>query len=559
MQRKVLCLPPILTFGRKRAFPLPICAYVLIISSRMVWEQNVHVIVMLTRQVEGNQLKCGDYWSAKKYGPLRLQLIATEGGQEEVECVTGFDYGQGTKKSNAEDAQNTIRRTFALSHSERPHEPPRKVVQFQFLSWLDMNVPETPAGLLELVRDVRHAADEAERSMEMESAAGYGPGTSPVLVHCSAGVGRTGSFVAIDAILDGIRHDLDAQRLSDTTTSSDNNSDSDPETGNPSSDSLSAPPSRFRRASHPESDPVHRRPPTGIGLHMTPTRQRRRSLRKTLGTRKGAASQNAIPRGIRSGSKSITPPSDKDSQGAGLSLGTMAIRGADAGAGAASTRPSTPQTNTLPSSSSNSSASSFNFSSMAPPSSLSSVQDGSTANANKRADAPPLLKQSTRAWSSNVARSVSKSDLVAPVPVSASPMIPTPRPDSAMNGQNRDTFDYMPPRSLARPENKPASPLALMEEPIREVLEDMREQRMSLCQSLRQYVFVHRAVVEGVLAMVDEEKKRPQGEFASAGAKRHASPTELVKVDMMGSAVRVKKRPSRLGKEENGSKMLLDS
>jgi hypothetical protein len=47
--------------------------------------------------------------------------------------------------------------------------------------------------------------------------------------------------------------------------------------------------------------------------------------------------------------------------------------------------------------------------------------------------------------------------------------------------------------------------LSTLDEPIHRVIEDMREQRMSLCQSLRQYVFVHRAVIEGVLTMVDED------------------------------------------------------
>ncbi|KAG8743925.1 hypothetical protein FRC10_011111 [Ceratobasidium sp. 414] len=519
----------------------------------MVWEQNVHVIVMLTRQVENNQLKCGDYWSNTQYGPLRLQLISIEGEEEEVECVTGFDFGQSAKKRPAEDDLHTIRRTFALSHVELPRVPPRKVVQFQFLSWQDMNVPETPTGLLELVKNVREAADEAEKSME--AFPGPDPTKNPVLVHCSAGVGRTGSFVAIDAILDGIRRDLDAQRqLSDTTTttSSDNASDSDIDNRNPSSESISngIPSPRFRRASHPESE--MRRPVTGIGPHMTPARQRQRSLRKTLGARRA---------GHMSEAKSSSPPSDPEGTlGMGLQLGTI-MGGADAntgaGPGAASARLFTlDSANATASSSTNSSAASFSFSAVAPPSSMSSGVHGASKNGDLLAQ--PAAPQSTRAWSSDVAKNMSRPDLTGPLSRSSVAVAPSPRPDSAMESRERDTFDYLLPRSLERRRNKPASPLRTMNEPIREVLEDMREQRMSLCQSLRQYVFVHRAVVEGVLAMVDGQRAK-ESVVVSAGAKRHASPTELVKVDMAGSKARVKKRPSALPGTGNGTGMVVDS
>ncbi|QRW05644.1 protein-tyrosine phosphatase [Ceratobasidium sp. AG-Ba] len=528
----------------------------------MVWEQNVHVIVMLTRQVENNQLKCGDYWSSTEYGPLRLQLISIEGGEEEVERITGFDFGQNSKHSNPNQSP-TIRRTFTLSHIDQPHVPPRKVVQFQFLSWMDLNVPDTPGELLELIKDVREASDEAERTEPELDAS-----KSPVLVHCSAGVGRTGSFVAIDAILDTIRCDMDAQRqLSDATTntSSDNASDSDPE-NNPSSDGVSNTSPPLRRPSQPESE---MRRPVGL-LHMTQARPRKRSLRKTLGARRAGSGLLA---------KNGSPPSDLENT---LQLGTMNVNGGG-GAGAPAT-PFTFEPTDASRSSTGSLVSSFNFSAPDGTSSMSSRVHDATMSGSGGAkqlsmssggvqDVPmnesppkgntqrPHLSQTTRNWSTNVANSmVSRADLQVPTPLpppARTSIAPSPRPDSAMDNRERDTFDYVHPRSIDRARtNKPASPLQSMDEPIREVLEDMREQRMSLVQSLRQYVFVHRAVVEGVLSMIDDQRAK-DNEAVSAGAKRHASPTELVKVDVAGSKARAKKRPSAL--DGSSMAMVVDS
>ncbi|CAE6410872.1 unnamed protein product [Rhizoctonia solani] len=487
----------------------------------MVWEQHVHVIVMLTRQVEGNQLKCGDYWSGTQFGPLRLQLIATEGGQEEVvDKPTGFDFGIQDTDKVQDESQATIRRTFALSHAGHPEEPPRKVVQFQFLSWLDMNVPETPAGLLNLVKAVREAADEADK---------YNPSVrpNPVLVHCSAGVGRTGSFVAIDAILDGVRRELEATRPpSLEASSSDDPSDSDFETSaDPSSESADS--FKIRRGSFPEDTNSYRKP---SNLLMTSARPRRTSLRKTLGAKKGkgvglaeklGSKRNHLVAGARHGSSSISETNSGSTRTSYDSSATLYF-----------------SEHSLPMSTTTVSAAQSNGKRMGPP------KLGPTA-----------IQAATHAWSSQVADNTSRSDLVAPQPVPAALSTAIPRPDSEMRDRDRDTFDYVHPRSLVP--HKPVSPLGSMDEPIREVLEDMREQRMSLCQSLRQYVFVHRAVVEGALAMIDEHKKR-QGESSCSGvgAKRHASPTELVKVDKAGSRAQIKKRPSfRLGMDA----MMVDS
>lgn len=150
--------------------------------------------------------------------------------------------------------------------------------------------------------------------------------------------------------------------------------------------------------------------------------------------------------------------------------------------------------------------------------------------------------------------------------------------DRTRSTQTDPEFDYSAPRELHRD----VSPLDLssLKDPIQEVLEDMREQRMSLCQSLRQYVFVHRAIIEGALQIVEEERNivhdednvpakdvdveivSPAPEYrtvngqaeifdmddlfmipAQAGGKRGASPTELPMTDKKGEA-KLSKRPS---------------
>lgn len=78
----------------------------------------------------------------------------------------------------------------------------------------------------------------------------------------------------------------------------------------------------------------------------------------------------------------------------------------------------------------------------------------------------------------------------------------------SLHGHPR-VFDYAQPRRLHQDLSPPL--LSTYDEPIRRVIEDMREQRMSLCQSLRQYVFVYRAVIEGTLMIVDEERQKEEG------------------------------------------------
>ncbi|KAF8845484.1 hypothetical protein BDN67DRAFT_977510 [Paxillus ammoniavirescens] len=259
----------------------------------LVWEQNVHVIVMLTREVENAMVKCGTYWTDTQYGPLRLELLSTSPPTSPSVHRSSTDASkQGfffalreppTRNGRGSKAQpTTITRTFALSHMSYPGVPPRRITHLQYLDWPDMNVPEDPRGVLDLVRQVEKAVAEStpgpspsgsgagsgslspgsvslsgsqspgsgserggyERTSFFSSLAHVSGGTgdvgalkkrgrgwrhpeldlktgiaafalgkpAPVLLHCSAGVGRTGGFIAVDAVLDGVRRELRKSR-----------------------------------------------------------------------------------------------------------------------------------------------------------------------------------------------------------------------------------------------------------------------------------------------------------------------------------------------------------
>ncbi|XP_053390360.1 receptor-type tyrosine-protein phosphatase O-like [Mercenaria mercenaria] len=140
---------------------------------RMIWEQNVDTIVMLTKLMEKGRHKCDKYWpnlgEPVFYGDLVVSLQS---------------------ESNLSDYTIKI---FEVKMKEK-----RKMVRhFSYLKWPDMGCPETPELLLEFVKAVRQYTDLEKRTT-----------SGPRVVHCSAGVGRTGTFIAVDVLLQFIRdHD----------------------------------------------------------------------------------------------------------------------------------------------------------------------------------------------------------------------------------------------------------------------------------------------------------------------------------------------------------------
>uniref|UniRef100_V5F222 Protein tyrosine phosphatase n=2 Tax=Kalmanozyma brasiliensis (strain GHG001) TaxID=1365824 RepID=V5F222_KALBG len=195
-----------------------------------VWEQNSRVIVMLTREHESGRLQSHPYWLNTAYGDsMRLnkleEVVLDEAGQtmrpEECNGVLNNDKQQdggalfptmpSQTASQQPSSQNdkreptTVRRTFLLKNLSDPQAAPRRIVQLQYIAWPDYHIPETPESLLTLM-DLADSAQNAADS-EVSRSRGRGRATSagPMVVHCSAGVGRTGAFIVIDAALDVLR------------------------------------------------------------------------------------------------------------------------------------------------------------------------------------------------------------------------------------------------------------------------------------------------------------------------------------------------------------------
>nr|XP_008528159.1 PREDICTED: receptor-type tyrosine-protein phosphatase F isoform X7 [Equus przewalskii] len=136
---------------------------------RMVWEQRTATVVMMTRLEEKSRVKCDQYWPARgteTYGLIQVTLLDT------VELAT-----------------YTVR-TFALHRSGSSEK--RELRQFQFMAWPDHGVPEYPTPILAFLRRVK-ACNPLD--------------AGPMVVHCSAGVGRTGCFIVIDAMLERMKHE----------------------------------------------------------------------------------------------------------------------------------------------------------------------------------------------------------------------------------------------------------------------------------------------------------------------------------------------------------------
>ncbi|XP_072048343.1 receptor-type tyrosine-protein phosphatase S-like [Amphiura filiformis] len=131
---------------------------------RMMWENNMSKIVMVTNLTESGKIKCEKYWpdKAERYGNFTVTFVNKE---------VLVDY--------------TIRH-FTITDATIDGFPSRPICQFHYTTWPDFSVPENSSAFLNFVKVVNN----------------YGIGDShPTVVHCSAGVGRTGTFIAIESLM----------------------------------------------------------------------------------------------------------------------------------------------------------------------------------------------------------------------------------------------------------------------------------------------------------------------------------------------------------------------
>ncbi|KAI5730425.1 hypothetical protein M8J76_013529 [Diaphorina citri] len=135
----------------------------------MVWEQNCKAIVMLNKIIEKNQLKCSQYWPTSSSSDLEFP-----------------DVNLSVHLDSEVNHSYFITRNIRVTDKESSKE--RHVILFHYTTWPDFGVPQSPTALLRFIRAVRKSGALDENM-------------GPPIVHCSAGIGRSGTFILVDCVL----------------------------------------------------------------------------------------------------------------------------------------------------------------------------------------------------------------------------------------------------------------------------------------------------------------------------------------------------------------------
>ena len=183
---------------------------------------------MLTAEKESGQIKSHPYWTPGAYGPFKVKVLAekrvlleSKSTVSKAEALRRPSMGQRratnpntpTEKHAAAghppaptEAPAVIVRQLTLSHTQHPFEHLREVIQLQYSQWPDFGAPAEPSALLELVKQMdRHVRSTSSPTATGSASDAAPEGQRPIVVHCSAGCGRTGTFCTIDSVIDMLK------------------------------------------------------------------------------------------------------------------------------------------------------------------------------------------------------------------------------------------------------------------------------------------------------------------------------------------------------------------
>jgi tyrosine-protein phosphatase non-receptor type 9 len=147
----------------------------------MIWQESVNVIVMTTKVRESKAIKCSQYW------PLE---------QNERFTIANFDI----QTLSVEQQPSYTISKLQLKNVNTGQS--RDIVHAQFTAWPDHGCPKSPTEMIEFVQVVR----KHQRLLNEKNTSWNGhPLGAPIVVHCSAGIGRTGTFCTIDIALNRIK------------------------------------------------------------------------------------------------------------------------------------------------------------------------------------------------------------------------------------------------------------------------------------------------------------------------------------------------------------------
>lgn len=158
----------------------------------VIWEYNIETIVMLAREEEAGRIKCDNYWDTLTVDPFHVCVLERKiFSSEELQA-----FNRPTSTMNQSQSMAVIQRTLEVRNLSEPSGAPRHVTHYQYVAWPDHSVPDSPLDLLALNKLVH----EKRKNL-----------SDPIVVHCSAGIGRTGAYIIVDAVTSFLRHVRSAQ------------------------------------------------------------------------------------------------------------------------------------------------------------------------------------------------------------------------------------------------------------------------------------------------------------------------------------------------------------